>query len=424
MRILLATYPVKTIFQPMVPLAWALRTAGHEVRVASQPWFADEITRAGLTAVPVGRHNTDWRELADRFAEEVEAGRAGLPSPYDAAVTPPAELDWDTLRAGYQDMVELWHKRDNFPLVAGLVEFARQWQPDLVVWEAASYAGAIAARACGAAHARLLWSIDVFGVARERFLRLREQQPAEQQGDPLGEWLGGYARKYGFEFGEDLVTGQFSIDPLPDSLRMAAEGLDYVPVRYTPYGGRAVVPKWLQSAPARPRVGLTLGTSATEQFGGYTVSVQDILESLSDVDVEVVATVAESEQHKLGRIPDNARVVSFVPLDALAATCSVVINHTGPGTFLTTARHGVPQLNVPWDFDEPELARRAEAQGGSLVLRGDGHAVREPVLRLLHDPELRRGAAALRDDILALPSPNELVGRLEELTNKHRTAVR
>ena len=56
MRVLLTTYPEKTIFQPMVTLAWALRTAGHEVRVAIQPGFEDVVTGAGLTArLPLSR---------------------------------------------------------------------------------------------------------------------------------------------------------------------------------------------------------------------------------------------------------------------------------------------------------------------------------------------------------------------------------
>ncbi len=86
MRILLTTYPEKPIFQPMVPLAWALRAAGHEVRVASQPFFADTITQAGLTAVPAGRQTTDnWRRLTEAYPDRAASERVGLPEPYNAA---------------------------------------------------------------------------------------------------------------------------------------------------------------------------------------------------------------------------------------------------------------------------------------------------------------------------------------------------
>jgi glycosyltransferase (activator-dependent family) len=321
------------------------------------------------------------------------------------------------MRDSYRSMVSEGHKLNNFPLIAGLVEFALAWQPDLVIWEATTYAGAIAAEACGAAHARMLWSIDVFGVTRERYLRLM----GENQDDPLGDWLAGYARKYGFDYSEDLVTGQFTIDPLPESLRMDA-GLSCLPMRYVPYGGRAVVPAWLRKPAERPRIALTLGTSATEIFAGYAVSVQDILAALSDVNVEVVATVAEAEQHKLTNVPDNARIVSYVPLHALVPTCSAVINHAGPGTFLTTALHGVPQLTLPWDFDEPELARRAAAQGATLTIHASqvtGDTVRDHVCRLLDESTFRRQAARLRDEMFAMPTPGELVAQLEQLAAKH-----
>jgi glycosyltransferase (activator-dependent family) len=408
MRVLFATCQEKTFFQPMVPLAWALRAAGHEVRVAAQPSFAGEITDAGLTAVPVGRDGVNSvRRLAEIDPETENRERAGLPAPYRAAV---ADLDRETMTSGYRNVLTVWHKLNNFPLVAGLVEFARSWQPDLVIWEATTYAGAIAAEACGAAHARMLWSLDVFGITRERYLRLMGAD------DPLGEWLAGYARKYGFDYSEDLVTGQFTIDSLPASLHLRA-GLDYLPMRYVPYGGRAVVPEWLRKPAERPRVALTLGTSATEVFAGYTVSVQDILTALSDVDVEVVATVAEAEQHKLTDIPDNARIVSYVPLHALVPTCSAVINHAGFGTFLTTALHGVPQLTLPWDFDEPELARRAAAQGAALCL---DDVTADSVLRLVNEPSFRLAAATLRDEMLAMPTPHQLVPDIEELTTKRK----
>jgi glycosyltransferase (activator-dependent family) len=425
MRVLFTTYPDKTIFQPMVPLAWALRTAGHEVRVASQPEFTEVITEAGLTAVPVGRNRGIWR-LAELNPDEIEGQREGLPDPYNAAVLDPARINWDAMKAGYANLVADWHKLDNFPMIAGLVDFARDWQPDLVLWEANTYAGSIAAKACGAAHARVLWSVDVFGVTRDHYLRLKAEQPPEDRADPMAEWLDGYARKYGFESTEDLITGQFTIDQLPASLRMQGD-LHYVPLQYVPYGGRAVVPQWLWTVPERPRVALTLGTTATERFAGYTSNVQDILDALADLDIELVATIAETEQKKLTHVPDNTRVVSYVPLHALAATCSVVINHAGPGTLLTTALHSVPQLTVPFELDAPELARRAALQGGSLVLSADeatAQNLRDSVLRLLHEPAFRVRATELCDEIRALPTPNQLVPQLEELTTKYRTASR
>ncbi|WP_326943857.1 activator-dependent family glycosyltransferase [Amycolatopsis sp. NBC_01307] len=409
MRVLLTTYPEKTIFQPMVTLAWALRTAGHEVRVATQPGFEDVITGAGLTAVPVGRRGVgNWRRLTEAYPDLAEAERVGLPSPYDAAVSGVGTRA--EMTDGYASILELWHKQNNFPLVTGLVEFARVWQPDLVIWEPTTYAGAIAAAACGAAHGRLLWSIDVFGAARERFLSLGPGP------DPLAGWIAGYGRKYGFAFDEELITGQFTIDPVPDPIRLDTR-LPTLPVQYVPYGGAASVPDWLKRRSDRPRIGLTLGTTATEHFGGYTVSVPDILAALSDVDAEIVATLPDAEAAKVTEVPANTRIVPYVPLHALVPTCAAVINHAGPGTYLTTARYGVPQLAVPWEFDEPELARRATVHGSALTLTGSevsGKAVRADVLRLLSEPSFTTRARELAARMAATPSPNDVVQALED----------
>ncbi|MDI6105165.1 activator-dependent family glycosyltransferase [Actinoplanes sp. NEAU-A12] len=424
MRVLFTTYSQKTHFLAMAPLAWALRTAGHEVCFAVQPKFADVVTQAGLTAVPVGGDRDLW-QIMNRNLTWLYAGENGLPIPYDTAEWAPEDVTWDHLWYGYDVQIKRWHKVSNVPIITDVVEFARQWQPDLVIWEPVTYAGALAAKACGAAHARLLFSLDTFGVTRAHFHRVVNALPPDERHDPFAEWLEPYARKYGFEFSEELITGQFTIGLLPPALRLEAE-LNYLPMRYLPYGGPAVVPKWLWEDPGRPRVALTMGLSATDTDVGYAISVQDILDVLADLDIELVATVSEQEQAKLARIPDNARLVPFVPLPALAPTCAAVIHHAGFGTLATVASYAVPQLAVARDSDGPALARRVEAHGAGLALDATSTSakeIRECLLRLLSEPSFQAGADRLRDEILAMPTPNELVRQLEDRTASHRAAT-
>src|SRR5256885_12296874 len=54
MKVLFTTWAWPSHFFPMVPLAWALRSAGHEVRIASGPELERTIRDAGLPAVAVG----------------------------------------------------------------------------------------------------------------------------------------------------------------------------------------------------------------------------------------------------------------------------------------------------------------------------------------------------------------------------------
>ncbi|MET7395840.1 activator-dependent family glycosyltransferase [Dactylosporangium sp. NPDC005572] len=422
MRVLVVTNPEKTIFQYLVPVAWALRTAGHEVRVASQPSLVDTITTAGLTAVPLGRGRDQFR-LARMAPDALEREREGIPVPYDVAEQP-ARATWEYLDAGFEQAVRHWHKMENFPLVADLVAFARAWRPDLIIWEPTAFAGAVAAKACGAAHARLLYGVDVYGLGRAHYLLRLRERPGERV-DRLAEWLGAYAERFGGRFTEDMATGQFTIDQLPASLQTEAPGVRYVRTRYVPYGGPATVPAWLWEAPQRPRVALTMGLSATEVYGGYTVSLQDVLDRLGELDIEVVATVAEREQARLRRVPGNARLVPYVPLHALLPTCAAVVHHAGAATLATAALHPVPHLALYYHFDQPMLARALVAQGSGLAAhtgRATGEVVRDAVARLLAEPYFRRNAARLRDEILGSPSPNALVPELEALTRKFQSS--
>jgi glycosyltransferase (activator-dependent family) len=418
-RVLFVTYSEKTHFLSMVPPAWALRTAGHEVWVASQPELVDAITQAGLPAVAVGRDHTIWKAASRVLTKQVAESDPELYEEVRRGRTPPftlpldlADVTWDYLRHADRELA-LMARLVNSSMLDDLVGLVRHWRPDLVIWEPTTHTGAIAAAAVGAAHARFLWGPDHYGRLREHFLRLRGDQPP----GALADWIGTQAGRHGLEFAEDMVTGQFTVQHLPPSLRLEAD-LRYEHVRYVPYGGPAVVPEWLRQPGSRPRVALTMGLSATERFDGYLVNVQDVLDALADLDVEVVATVAEREQGGLRRVPDNARVVSYVPLQALVPTCAAVIHHGGAGTVSTTAACGVPQLIVPDQGDGEYAAGRIAEQGAGLVLQpdeADGASVRENLLRLLGEPSFGKRAGELREEVLAMPTPGRLVDRLEEL---------
>lgn len=423
MRVLFVTYAARSHFFPMVPLAWALRSAGHEVRVASQPELGAVIAGAGLTAVPVGRDHRLWRSvnrfLGKRFAEvdpeTHEAVRGTRILPFDLAEHAPEQLDRERLETMYGNLVRTWYKLVNNTMVDDLVAFARWWRPDLVVWEPNSYAGAVAAKLSGAAHGRLLSGMDIFGVTRERYRELLETAPPGERADPLAEWLDERIGRHGGRFGEDLAVGQFTIDQLPDTLRMTAR-LHYLRMRFLPYNGPAVVPDWLRREPERPRVALTLGVTSGEHFGGHALGVPEVVDALAGLDIELVATVGEEGQRNL-RVPPNTRVVPSVPLHALLPGCAAAVHHAGFGTLCTTLYHGVPPLSVPERFDEPPFARRIADRGAGLALpmaEATGERVRELVTRLLAEPSFRRGAQQVRAEMTALPTPAELVPDLEK----------
>ncbi|MEV1294067.1 activator-dependent family glycosyltransferase [Pseudonocardia sp. NPDC049635] len=416
MRILFTTMAERSHVLTMVPLAWALATAGHEVRLAGSPMITETTASAGITAVEVGKDHT-YHELLGA-QDTVEHEMADWSEPFADRQT------WEQVLLKYQAGVPYGLAPFNDPIVDDLVEFARWWRPDLVVWDPLTYAGPVAAAAVGAAHARLLWSIDVYSTMRSVFNGLAADQPADEREDPLREWLEPQLEAVGSGFDGRALHGDFSIDQVPPGIQLDLGDLRRVPMRYTAYNGRAVVPPWVYEPLERPRVLLTPGTSFATALGETYIPLRDSLDALADLDVEVVATLSAEEQEQLGTVPPNTRLTEFVPLHAMVGSCSAVIHHGGFGTWSTAALHGVPQVLLPIRHGDMwiKAIRTAELGAGlyahpSSVGVGD---LRDMVRRLLNEPSFTTAAGKLRDRMLGMPAPNEIIGEIESLTRELR----
>ncbi|MFJ8657778.1 nucleotide disphospho-sugar-binding domain-containing protein [Streptomyces sp. NPDC093795] len=420
MRILFAVAPLTAHLYPSVPLAWALQSAGHEVRVASNDGLVEEITAAGLTAVGLGERTSPPEPITDeeldRFSDALgfEAG-----SDFD-------EL-WRATRYYLVAACKRYHPDgEGRPELADrLVEAARSWRPDLVIWDPACPAGAVAARECGAASARMMWGPDYFGWIRGR-LAERMADPASgvrADTDPLAATLAPVFGRFGHEFSDELLLGDFTVDPLPSQLPRP-DGLRRVPMRWVPYTGAGPVPDWLARPPARPRVCLTLGVTGRTVHDGRDERVAAAFEAVAGMDVEVVATVNAAQLGTDLAVPDNVRIVDYLPLTQVMPTCSAVVHHGGFGTFFAAAVHRVPQMIVREDLGSGlNSTRYLEARGAGVTLHADGLTAAEvgkQLSRLLTEPSFQEGAAAVHADITAAPGPGELVPVLERLTAQYR----
>ncbi|GDY51969.1 glycosyl transferase [Streptomyces violaceusniger] len=325
MRVLFVTVSDRSHLLPMVPLAWALSAAGHEVQVASSPALVGAIKSTGLTAVAVGQdHN---------FHELLAASRGSLENPLSDWSTPTLETHtWEQVLAKMKASVMFSHQIYNDPMIPGLVAHARHWRPDLVLWDPVAYAGSVAARVVGAAHARLVWSFDNHSAMRDVFLHRRAEQPPARREDPMEQWLSAHLDRYGAGFDEEIVVGQWSIDQIPTSIQLPLT-VERLPVRYLPYNGGCEIPAWLREPPLRPRVVLSSGMSAHAALGGGVFPAADMVGALGDLDVEVVAALPSTEAAQLDKIPDNTRVVDFVPMHAVLSGAAALVHHGGFGSW-------------------------------------------------------------------------------------------
>ncbi|MFF5566852.1 activator-dependent family glycosyltransferase [Streptomyces sp. NPDC012623] len=416
MRVLFVTLSDRSHLLSMVPLAWSLAVAGHDVQVASSPALVDAIKGVGLTAVSVGEdHN---------FHEMLARNRGSLENPLSDWSTPTLEThSWELALAKLRASVMFSHQVYNDPMIPDLVSYARRWRPDLVVWEPLTYAGPVAARVVGAAHARLLWCFDNHAAMRDVFLRRRAERPRERREDPMADWLGRHLGRYGCSFDEEVVVGQWTIDQVPTSLQFPPTA-ERMPLRYLPYNGPSHIPDWLHEPPERPRVVLTPGLSTHAVVGDTLLPIPDMIDTMGDMDIDVVVTLPPAEAAKLAKVPRNTRVVDFVPLHALLPTASAVIHYGGFGSWSTALVNAVPQFIPTIRYaDWWNRATSLAGAGAGIAVHASeltADVLRDGVRRLLSDPSFASGAERLRQENLTAPTPHDLVPVLENLTEERR----
>jgi len=431
MRIVFAILPVKAHLNAVIPLAWALQSAGHEV-VLTGDWGPDrDVTRhiraAGLNAVPLGGEG------------EVSPVRPGAHNQSDFLALDPDDEDeasWNRFGEALRFMYTEVYAPDSelgkqCNLLRNLVSFTGSWQPDLVLWDMLMFPAPVAARLCGAAQARIIWGMDLVGMARARILKeTRARRRAAAAGDagggvedPCADWLRPMLDPYGLDFTEETLLGDWSVDlgrphPYP------AHGKT-VPIRRIPFSGSAELSPWLRDQSRRPRVVLTLGMTREEiHCAELSFPLRDFLEAAGELDVELLITMTDRQLSLLGRVPGNVRAIGYVPFNQLLPTCSAIVHQGGRGTFSSAAAFQVPQVVVPQPlWDEAATARQVVDYGAGLSLeleRLDGTTVHKALVRVLEEPAFQQGAHRLYADMMADPSPTDGVSRLEQLTALHR----
>jgi UDP:flavonoid glycosyltransferase YjiC (YdhE family) len=394
MRVLLTSWAWATHYTPMVPLVWALRAAGHEVRVASQPALADVITNSGAVAVPTGPDldHDEVRRAVMHGQQLTDVPQAPPPGGSMTAWSPDARTRVSRVFAVFVAYSEAMSE--------DLLEFARAWRPDLMVFDPVTYAAPLVAAALGIPAVRHIHGVDVTYQAREIALDLLA---------PLAARLG--------VTGPDIM-GAATVDPCPPSMQSPAD-VRRIPMRFVPYNGPAVWPGWLRSAPSRRRICVTWGTSTTRLTGRARFLPPLVIAAAADLDVEIVMALDPRDAATLGDVPAWVRVVKNLPLHLLLPTCAAVVHQGGNGTILTAALHGLPQLVLP-QLPDQKFHTDCLVETGAAVSRRPDEAsvaeIRHGLADILAGPEYQHHAVRLRDEMLSMPAPCDIIPELQKLT--------
>ncbi|MGA8113923.1 MAG: nucleotide disphospho-sugar-binding domain-containing protein [Actinocatenispora sp.] len=384
MRVMFATVPAAGHIFPLVPLAWALRAEGHEVLVAS--WDgAEKVAESGLQWVNVAPGLRMYEEVFGQGG--VSAAGTKLPDEFDRF-----RRSWGADREAFVALFS--HVNDK--VADSMVATARNWRPDLVVFEFMSHSGLVAAGALGVPAVQ--YGIGFQLTTATTVAALPHLAPT-------------FAR-HGVD---QPPTAVDVIHNVPDSMRIGEHGR--WPVRPVANSGGCALPDWLARPADRPRVAVTLGT-VSPSIGGLD-RLRRTVSAAAQVDAEFVVAMGGFDIGQLGDLPANVRGADWLPWDALVDTCSAVVHHGGASVAMSGLSAGLPQLVLPDGADRDLNATVLRDRGVALSATPDD--IDAALLRqVISDDKLRSAAADARAEVAAMDSPAVMARRLADLVDAAR----
>lgn len=372
MRALFVAMPMISHAIPLVPLATAMRDAGHEVLAVT-----------GGDAIAIRDRGLAVQDVAAGFRFRPHVLRIMARHPLIGR----AELAGDGGNRGTGLIFGALNER----IADAVVAAARDFAPDLVLYEPLVPAGAIAAAHLGVP--AVLHGIAPFNGAEQVRLVCARMTRA--------------LRRYGLHA---LPPDAATLTVAPPSLVGPRPGW---PIRHVPYGS-GCLPEQVATRPDRPRILVTRSTLGGLHTGA---PMHAVVAAAPAVDAEFLLVRPGRRITRTEPLPPNVRTVDWVPFSEALATCSAVVHHAGGGTVLSALAAGLPQLVIPGVGDRRYNADVVAARGAGLAMV-PGQITAEVLTRLVTDPALAAAAREVRDEIAAMPPPAELVARLTRLVDR------
>jgi UDP:flavonoid glycosyltransferase YjiC (YdhE family) len=375
-RALFVASPLVGHVLPLVPLATAMREAGHEVLMATA---ADGMQAAQRAQIPV-------RDVAPGF--DVRRVFLGPLARHPVRVLRMVGGDEGT------DGVGLLFAAVSDRMADGTVALAEEWRPDLVLHEGLAAAGALAAARCSVpsvlVDALVFDGWDLF--------------------DAVAGNLGPTAARHGVG---EVPRPADAVVAIPPSLvgRRRGHPMRYVPVTTGHDAGTSDAATPVRRTADRPTI---VASRSTVDDPRPDRLMRRVVAAAEGADVDVVLVRPD---RSVGRraLPPNVTTVDWLPFAEVFPEVAGVVHHGGAGTLMTALAAGVPQVVVPGAGDRTAHARLVAARGAGLAVPLD-RLTADVLERLVSDDGLAAAAREVAQEIAAMPSPREVVDDLTALT--------
>jgi UDP:flavonoid glycosyltransferase YjiC (YdhE family) len=379
-RVLFTSLPYLSHLLAQLPLARAMRDAGHEARFATSAALAGMVRADGFAVVPV------------EFGEPPEPGLELPLRPRQPGEQPPRPRVRVAAR-----------------VAPALTRAFEQWLPDVVVRDPLEYGSYLAAEHAGIPHAvgreGPFWPPQT----RQAMLGADLDDLRGRLGLPPDPSTQALYRFLAFVFAPpELLSADTYISPVTHFIRPA-------PADSVSSLGDA---DWTPPPPGATFVYATLGTVFNRRNPGL---LGPLIEALAGERYQALVTAGPGRDLRpLTRFAaaQNLTVLGYVPQSAVLPHCDVIVAHGGFHTVIGALLHGLPLVLLPLGGDHARNARWCSAQGAALVLdeaHRDPESIRAGIRQVLAEPGYRDAAKRLQAAMAGLPGMATAVSLLERL---------
>jgi UDP:flavonoid glycosyltransferase YjiC (YdhE family) len=404
-RFLFTTTPFYGHLHPLVPLARALKEAGHEVAFAASASLEQVVKAAGFTFFAAGLD----REQDPEF-QQLMAQLRTMPTGPESERTIFTKVFW-----GVNPRL----------MVPDLVKLGRTWKPDMFIRESAEVGAVFAAEHLGLPHA------DVVPAAWLKGISMFEEGAAEHL-DPIRQSVG---------LGPDpsleslhrylVITYSpptFSLHDI-DIERPYPATTHFIRPEFFDQAGKEKLPAWVSALPEQRTVYVTLGTEVNNMPGSgfYPRVLQTIIDGLRDEPVNLIVTVGrDKDPADFGDQPPNVHIERYIPQSLLLPLSDLMIMHGGSNSLLQAVDAGLPMVLIPLIADQFFNGAVTSSLGLGPVVqleRLTSETIRTAAREALQNRSYRQNVERLRDEMHALPNLKHAVELVEKVAAE-REALR
>jgi rhamnosyltransferase subunit B len=377
---------------PCLALGEELKRRGYDVRIITTEFYRKKVERLGLDFRAM---RPDWDPTSTALIAQCDDLRKGPEILFRRIILPHLRHTYEDLSLAIEgaDLMVAGELVYAAPLVAerlGLrwaslilspCSFLSVYDPPLMV----NAPWLLAVRRTGLLPYRALFNLARFGTNHwwNPVRQLRASEGLRSSCDPILK----------DKFSPDLVLALFSTwlaQSQPDWPKQTAQpGFVFHDGAGTEYVDHPDLKKLFDSN--LPPLVFTLGSTALGYPGNFYRTSIEVIRRLGASAVLIGAT-QESEW-----INPTILSLPYVPYSRVFPRASVIVHQGGSGTTAQALKSGRPMLFVPWGWDQPDNAMRAERRGSALSIRKDQYSVNRATVaidRLRTEETFSRSAVA------------------------------